>query len=147
MESDSSIHGTARKELERERGRGKSERGRRRRMEEKKVDYVVVPVGLMVLLIYHCWLLITVLRNPRRTVIGINAESRRQWVYALMAVSFENHPSVHLVFFIFFSGSAWRFSLLLCLADWFADLLMMIRSSSSALRLCSHKNRSLFLML
>lgn len=60
-------------------------------MEEKRVDYVVVPVGLMVLLIYHGWLLFAVLRNPRRTVIGLNAESRHQWVLSLMAVRIDNH--------------------------------------------------------
>ncbi|PKI48342.1 hypothetical protein CRG98_031290, partial [Punica granatum] len=54
-------------------------------MEEERVDYVAVPVGLAMLLIYHGWLLLTVLRNPRRTVIGLNAESRHQWVHSLMA--------------------------------------------------------------
>ncbi|KAK4767218.1 hypothetical protein SAY87_023444 [Trapa incisa] len=63
--------------------------GKGRRMEES-VDYVVVPVGLMVLLMYHGWLLLTVLRHPHRTVIGLNAESRRQWVHSLMADPLKN---------------------------------------------------------
>ncbi|KAJ4838967.1 hypothetical protein Tsubulata_017369 [Turnera subulata] len=54
-------------------------------MEEEALDYVLVPVGLGVMGVYHCWLLYTILRYPRRTVIGINAESRHQWVHAMMA--------------------------------------------------------------
>lgn len=56
-------------------------------MEEKELDYVLVPLGVGVMAIYHLWLIFTILRNPRRTVIGLNAESRRQWVYSMMSVS------------------------------------------------------------
>ncbi|CAL9031638.1 unnamed protein product [Prunus brigantina] len=50
-------------------------------------DYLLVPVGLCVLGIYHIWLLITVLRNPTKTVMGLNSAVRKQWVFSLMAVS------------------------------------------------------------
>ncbi|KAK6127671.1 hypothetical protein DH2020_038587 [Rehmannia glutinosa] len=56
-------------------------------MEEKQLDLVLVPLGLGVLLAYHIWLLFTIRRNPTRTVIGLNAESRRKWVFCLMAIS------------------------------------------------------------
>ena len=56
-------------------------------MKEEHLDYVVVPLGLAVMGAYHVWLFITILRSPSRTVIGINAQSRRQWVFSLMAVS------------------------------------------------------------
>lgn len=56
-------------------------------MEEKDMDYVLVPLGLGIMILYHIWLVYTVLTNPRRTVIGLNAESRHQWVFSMMAVS------------------------------------------------------------
>ncbi|PQQ00336.1 uncharacterized protein Pyn_18551 [Prunus yedoensis var. nudiflora] len=48
-------------------------------------DYLLVPVGLCVLGIYHIWLLIAVLRNPTKTVIGLNSAVRKQWVFSMMA--------------------------------------------------------------
>ncbi|KAA8541302.1 hypothetical protein F0562_025265 [Nyssa sinensis] len=59
-------------------------------MEEQKLDYVLVPLGMMVFGLYHLWLLFTILRSPRRTVVGINAESRHQWVYSMMADPLKN---------------------------------------------------------
>lgn len=53
-------------------------------MAEKYLDYVLVPSGLLVLGIYHCWLLITIIRHPRRTVIGLNIASRHRWIYHMM---------------------------------------------------------------
>lgn len=55
-------------------------------MEEKKLDYVLIPTGLLVMGVYHIWLLYTILRFPRRSVIGLNAESRHQWVHSIMTV-------------------------------------------------------------
>ena len=55
-------------------------------MEEEQLDYVLVPLGLLVFGLYNVWLLFTVLRFPRRTVIGINAETRHQWVFSMMSV-------------------------------------------------------------
>uniref|UniRef100_A0A5B7BGT4 DUF599 domain-containing protein n=1 Tax=Davidia involucrata TaxID=16924 RepID=A0A5B7BGT4_DAVIN len=59
-------------------------------MEEQKLDYVLVPLGMTVFGLYHLWLLFTIVRNPRRTVVGINAESRHQWVYSMMADPVKN---------------------------------------------------------
>lgn len=56
-------------------------------MGKEHLEYVLVPLGLSVFLIYHVWLLYTILRNPLRTVIGLNAESRHQWVLFMMNVS------------------------------------------------------------
>lgn len=56
-------------------------------MQEQELDYVVVPLGLLVLGIYHVWLLYTIIRYPSCTVIGLNAHSRYQWVLSIMAVS------------------------------------------------------------
>lgn len=50
-------------------------------------DYLLVPVGLCVLGIYHIWLLITVQRNPTKTVMGLNSAVRKQWVFSMMDVS------------------------------------------------------------
>ncbi|KAL7139478.1 hypothetical protein ABFS83_09G054000 [Erythranthe nasuta] len=59
-------------------------------MEEKQVDLVLVPLGMGMLLCYHFWLLFTIARNPTRTVIGLNAESRRKWIFSLMADPLKN---------------------------------------------------------
>lgn len=57
------------------------------RMEAKYLEYLMVPLGFAVLVSYHLWLVITIYRRPKRTVIGINAESRRQWVSTMISVS------------------------------------------------------------
>lgn len=67
-------------------------------MEVKQLDFVLVSLGLLVFGVYHIWLVITVKRNPRHTVIGLNAESRCQWVFCLMAVCFT--PLSPLYFFV-----------------------------------------------
>ncbi|KAL3824805.1 hypothetical protein ACJIZ3_020834 [Penstemon smallii] len=59
-------------------------------MEEKQLDFVLVPLGMGVLLAYHVWLLLTIIRRPKRTVIGLNAESRKLWVFCLMADPLKN---------------------------------------------------------
>ncbi|XP_017974067.1 PREDICTED: uncharacterized protein LOC18604223 isoform X1 [Theobroma cacao] len=59
-------------------------------MEEDKLDYLLVPLGLLLLAAYHVWLLFTVLKHPTRTVIGLNAESRHQWVFAMMTDPLKN---------------------------------------------------------
>lgn len=56
-------------------------------MQVQELDYVLVPLGLLVLGMYHIWLLCTIMRYPSRTVIGLNAQSRYQWVFSIMAVS------------------------------------------------------------
>ncbi|GFP94641.1 hypothetical protein PHJA_001608500 [Phtheirospermum japonicum] len=59
-------------------------------MEVNQVDLVLVPLGLGVLLVYHIWLLWTIRRSPRRTAIGLNAESRHKWVVCLMSDPLKN---------------------------------------------------------
>ncbi|OIT18655.1 hypothetical protein A4A49_43776 [Nicotiana attenuata] len=53
-------------------------------MEEHQLDYALVPLGLVIFLAYHAWLMFTIIRYPRRTVIGINSESRHNWVLSVM---------------------------------------------------------------
>ncbi|RWW13510.1 hypothetical protein GW17_00022762, partial [Ensete ventricosum] len=48
-------------------------------MEEKYLDMVMVPLGLLLLAIYHLWLLFTIARDPKRTVIGLDAQARQRW--------------------------------------------------------------------
>ncbi|XP_038879980.1 uncharacterized protein LOC120071678 isoform X1 [Benincasa hispida] len=59
-------------------------------MEEAAIDFLLVPLGLCLLAIYHLWFVLTIYRNPRRTVIGLNAESRRQWVFCMMTDPLKN---------------------------------------------------------
>ena len=72
-------------------------------MEVQKLDFVLVSLGLFVFVAYHTWLVIAIKRNPRHTVIGLNAESRSQWVFSLMAVRFLLFTLISL-FFLFFSN-------------------------------------------
>ncbi|KAL2550881.1 hypothetical protein Fot_12411 [Forsythia ovata] len=53
-------------------------------MEKQMLDYVLVPVGLLAMVVYHIWLLHQIVRRPTRTVVGINAINRRFWVRAMM---------------------------------------------------------------
>ncbi|BAT72671.1 uncharacterized protein LOC124832000 [Vigna umbellata] len=59
-------------------------------MEVDELDYVLVPLGVLVLGIYHVWLLCTIIRYPSHTVIGLNAQSRYQWVLSIMADPLKN---------------------------------------------------------
>ncbi|KAE8710679.1 Poly(A) polymerase 1 isoform 1 [Hibiscus syriacus] len=59
-------------------------------MEEDKLDLVLVPLGLLLLALYHAWLLRTVLKHPTGTVIGLNAESRHKWVFSMMSDPLKN---------------------------------------------------------
>lgn len=56
-------------------------------MQIQELDFILVPLGVLILGIYHVWLLYTIIRYPSRTVIGLNAQSRYQWVLSLMNVS------------------------------------------------------------
>ncbi|PSS04521.1 Protein of unknown function DUF599 protein [Actinidia chinensis var. chinensis] len=53
-------------------------------MEKQVLDYTLVPIGLVLMVAYHIWLLYQVKNHPTRTVIGINAINRRFWVRAMM---------------------------------------------------------------
>jgi uncharacterized membrane protein len=59
-------------------------------MEESELDTVLVPIGLMLMVIYHLWLLFTVHQYPNRTVIGLNSLSRHQWVFSMMTDPVKN---------------------------------------------------------
>ncbi|KAM1781092.1 hypothetical protein ACFX11_042351 [Malus domestica] len=53
-------------------------------MQQRVLDYVLVPAGLLVMVAYHLWLLYRILAQPNSTVIGINSINRRFWVHAMM---------------------------------------------------------------
>ncbi|URD97883.1 hypothetical protein MUK42_31276 [Musa troglodytarum] len=54
-------------------------------MEEKYLDMVMVPLGLLLQATYHIWLFFTIVRHPNRTVIGVNAQVKHRWLRAIMA--------------------------------------------------------------
>ncbi|MED6168596.1 hypothetical protein PIB30_013091 [Stylosanthes scabra] len=53
-------------------------------MEKKFLDVILVPIGLLAMVAYHLWLLHKVVRQPTKTIIGVNAINRRLWVQAMM---------------------------------------------------------------
>lgn len=57
-------------------------------MEEKNLDFVLVPLGLVIMAVYHLWLFSAVIRKPKSTVVGLNALARKRWVKFMMAVSY-----------------------------------------------------------
>ncbi|EPS67214.1 hypothetical protein M569_07560 [Genlisea aurea] len=60
-------------------------------MRDKEIlDYTLVPLGILILLIYHAWLLRQIIRRPTTTVVGINAINRRLWVRAMMEDTSKN---------------------------------------------------------
>ncbi|CAN1141445.1 hypothetical protein LINPERHAP2_LOCUS12502, partial [Linum perenne] len=60
-------------------------------MEEiKLLDLTLVPVGLILMLSYHLWLLSQVMNHPSNTTIGVNAINRRFWARAMMAEPSKN---------------------------------------------------------
>uniref|UniRef100_A0A8R7V4P3 DUF599 domain-containing protein n=1 Tax=Triticum urartu TaxID=4572 RepID=A0A8R7V4P3_TRIUA len=56
-------------------------------MGKEALDYVLVPLGLVLMLGYHAWLLLRIQRRPATTVIGVNAINRRIWVRHIMEPS------------------------------------------------------------
>ncbi|KAK9105844.1 hypothetical protein Scep_022688 [Stephania cephalantha] len=59
-------------------------------MEEEQLDLVLVPLGVLLMGAYHVWLVFKIKRSAKRTVIGINALSREQWVISMMADPMKN---------------------------------------------------------
>ncbi|MED6168600.1 hypothetical protein PIB30_013095 [Stylosanthes scabra] len=53
-------------------------------MEKVIIDLILVIVGLLVMAMYHFWLLHRVLRHPTKTIIGVNAINQRLWVETMM---------------------------------------------------------------
>lgn len=48
------------------------------------LDWILVPLGLVIMICYHIWLVHQIRNNPSKTVVGINAVNRRLWVNAMM---------------------------------------------------------------
>ncbi|GAA0152949.1 hypothetical protein LIER_37595 [Lithospermum erythrorhizon] len=61
------------------------------------LDWILVPLGLVLMVSYHIWLLHQIFNNPIRTVVGINAANRRLWVSAMMEDSSNGVLSVQTV--------------------------------------------------
>ncbi|XP_010549100.1 PREDICTED: uncharacterized protein LOC104820377 [Tarenaya hassleriana] len=59
-------------------------------LKEEYLDLVLVPLGLVIMAAYHAWLVSAVFRRPKLTVIALNAESRRQWVFSMMTDPLKN---------------------------------------------------------
>ncbi|XP_023741730.1 uncharacterized protein LOC111889812 [Lactuca sativa] len=53
-------------------------------MEENYLNFVLVPLGLLMMVGYHVWLFYQIRRNPVGTVIGMNAINRRFWAIYMM---------------------------------------------------------------
>ncbi|XP_071703748.1 uncharacterized protein [Rutidosis leptorrhynchoides] len=53
-------------------------------MENNDLDYVLVPAGLVVMVVYHVWLIYEIRHKPASTVVGMNAINRRFWVTSMM---------------------------------------------------------------
>lgn len=73
----------------------------------KELDIVLVPLGMGLLLAYHVWLVFTIVKNPKRTVIGLNIESRHKWIHCLMAVSILPLFSFCLILLVLLSIFDW----------------------------------------
>ncbi|KNA19094.1 hypothetical protein SOVF_064820 [Spinacia oleracea] len=52
--------------------------------DQEYLDFVLVPSGLVILVIYHVWLVFAIIRRPLKTVVGLNAVIRHQWVHHMM---------------------------------------------------------------
>ncbi|PIN08874.1 hypothetical protein CDL12_18547 [Handroanthus impetiginosus] len=59
-------------------------------MDRQFLDFILVPLGLLVMVGYHVWLLRHILRRPNTTVVGVNAVNRRLWVRAMMEDTAKN---------------------------------------------------------
>ncbi|XP_051122556.1 uncharacterized protein LOC127245611 isoform X2 [Andrographis paniculata] len=59
-------------------------------MGKEILDYTVVPLGFLIMAVYHMWLLRQICRRPAATIIGINAINRRSWVLTMMEISSTN---------------------------------------------------------
>lgn len=50
------------------------------------LDVILVPTAFFINIAYHFWLWHMVRTHPSRTIIGINASGRRNWVSSMMKV-------------------------------------------------------------
>lgn len=56
------------------------------------LDIVLVPLGIMLLVIYHLYLWHRVRHAPQTTVIGVNHLNRQAWVRNIMSVCQFSRP-------------------------------------------------------
>ncbi|PIA34988.1 hypothetical protein AQUCO_03700325v1 [Aquilegia coerulea] len=54
------------------------------------LDCILVPMGLVLMVGYHGWLLYRIIKHPKETVIGINTINRRIWVQTMMQDTSKN---------------------------------------------------------
>ncbi|CAH2044352.1 unnamed protein product [Thlaspi arvense] len=59
-------------------------------MQREYLDYILVPLGMGLMVVYHLWLLHRIIHRPSSTVVGLNAFNRRLWVQAMMEDSSKN---------------------------------------------------------
>lgn len=60
-------------------------------MEKSFLDLTMAPLGLLIMVAYHVWLIRRVVKHPGTTVMGVNAVNRKIWVKAMMDV----RPHMH----------------------------------------------------
>jgi hypothetical protein len=65
------------------------------------LDALLVPTGLLILLTYQACLVRRVKHKPLGTVIGVNHLARRQWVYSMMKVQYNNSSIYTYVLLLF----------------------------------------------
>ncbi|XP_024404047.1 uncharacterized protein [Physcomitrium patens] len=58
--------------------------------ESRFLDMVLVPLGILLLAVYHAYLWYMVKFNPEKTVIGVNHLNRQSWVRNIMSDSEKN---------------------------------------------------------
>lgn len=63
-------------------------------MEKRLLDYTLVPLGLIIMMAYHLWLLRRIVKHPTKTVIGMNAINRRFWVRSMMEVKLPRREKI-----------------------------------------------------
>lgn len=112
-------------------------------IEEEYLDYYLVPSGLVVLGIYHLWLLFTIIRHPTTTVIGLNAISRHQWVHHMMSDPAKNGVlAVQTI-----RNNLMASTLLATIAITLSSLISAVVSSSNSLIFTIHTTKYLSVLI
>ncbi|XP_021736409.1 uncharacterized protein LOC110702953 [Chenopodium quinoa] len=111
--------------------------------EEKYLDYVLVPSGLILLGIYHLWLLHIIIHHPTRSVIGLNSISRHRWVLYIMRDPAKNGIlGVQTI-----RNNLMASTLLATIAITLSSLISAIVSSSSNLNYTIHTTKYLSVLI
>ncbi|KAJ8427920.1 hypothetical protein Cgig2_023296 [Carnegiea gigantea] len=66
-------------------------------MEVEMLDFILVPLGLMIMATYHLWLLHEIIKKPAKTIVGIHAINRRLWVQAMMEFELSSETQMNLI--------------------------------------------------